>query len=316
MKRLVLTTAAAVALFVAAPAWAADATLFGSATQESTDVKIVADITTKGDTNDSGGVQFPVAAGTTLGSLTSLGAEFNVTDDDCGAGSPRFQIQIEGKQLFVYLGPLPNFTGCATNTWLPTGSLVGSPEARFDASQFAGGTYGMTWAQVVTLLGSKTIEAIRFVVDAGWETSTNPAFTDKEQTVLVRNASVNGQTFTLAAPPTGGGGGGGGGGVNAAQLCKAERTKMGSAAAFNELWGTNAKSQNAFGKCVSTIAHARNAGKTQQQILDAIAACKAQGKKGAALGACVAATDGVAATKTEAQERAAASHGKKKGKKK
>ena len=76
------------------------------------------------------------------------------------------------------------------------------------------------------------------------------------------------------------------------------------AAAFNELWGTNANDRNAFGKCVSTMAHAKNAGQTQQQIMAAIAACQARRLSGAPLGACVAAKDRVAATKTEAQEKA------------
>jgi hypothetical protein len=54
-------------------------------------------------------------------------------------------------------------------------------------------------------------------------------------------------------------------------------------------------------------------GKTEQQITDAVTACTAKGLKGAALGSCVASKDGVAATKTEAQEHAdavRASHGK------
>ena len=75
------------------------------------------------------------------------------------------------------------------------------------------------------------------------------------------------------------------------------------AAAFNELWGTNANDRNAFGKCVSTIAHAKNARQTQQQIMAAIAACQARDCPHP-LGACVAAKDRVAATKTEAQEKA------------
>jgi hypothetical protein len=72
---------------------------------------------------------------------------------------------------------------------------------------------------------------------------------------------------------------------------------------------------NAHGKCVSAMAQARNAGLTQQQILAAAAACAARGLRGAALGACVAARDGVAATRTEAQERTKV-RGKKKGKSK
>ncbi len=300
MKKILVATAAVIALLVAAPAWAADATLFGSAVQEPTDVKI-----TSLGTTQSGGVEIPVPAGLTFSTITSLSAEFNVTDDDCGGGSPRFDITLANAQTVgVTFGPSPNFTGCLQNTWLSTGNLIGNNDAgRYEIRP---GTPFITYAQALALVGSQQVTKIALVVDGGWKQA------DSEQTVLVRNVVLNGQTFTLAAPT----GGGGGGTLNPAQLCKAERTKMGSAAAFNELWGTNANSRNAFGKCVSTIAHARNAGKTQEQILAAIESCKAQGKKGADLGACVAATDGVAATKTEAQEKAAASHGKKKGKKK
>jgi hypothetical protein len=92
---------------------------------------------------------------------------------------------------------------------------------------------------------------------------------------------------------------------NASQECREERGNTAdSRAAFNEKYGTNENDKNAFGKCVSTMAHAKNAGQTQQQIMAAIAACKAKGLSGAPLGACVAAKDRVAATKTEAQEKA------------
>ena len=81
---------------------------------------------------------------------------------------------------------------------------------------------------------------------------------------------------------------------------------MGSRSAFNELWGKTGTS-NGYGK-YAAVAKARNAGGTQEQILAAITSCKAKGLKGTALGACVAARDGVAATLTERQE-----HKRKKG---
>ena len=311
MKRLLLFAAAcAVALFVAAPAFAdTGVTLFGTATQETNDVKIVSDFSNTATTDDSGGIQLPVAAGTTFGSLTNLAAQYQLTAGDCGGGSPRFQVNVGGHNVFVYLGPSPSFTGCAANTWIDSGNLVGTSDAgRVDTSQFAGGSQNSTWAQAVALLGSQAVTGIQFAVDGGWKQ------TGKVQTVLVKSLTLNGTTFSLAqvtTPPTTGGK------VNPAKFCAALRTKMGGAA-FNELWGTNANSKNAFGKCVSTVAHARNAGKTEQQITDAVNAGVTAGLKGAALGAYVAAKDGVAATKTEAQEHAAVhastghGHGKKK----
>lgn len=313
MKRTLLFFAAcAVALFVAAPAFAdTGVTLFGSATQESADVKIVSDFSNTATTDDAGGIQVPVASGTTLSSLTALSAQYELVAGDCGGGSPRFQINIGGHNVFVYLGSVPNFTGCTANTWLDSGNLATSTETRVDTSQFTGGKQYSTWAEAVSLLGSQTVTGIQFVVDGGWSQ------TGKVQTVLVKSITLNGTTYSLAQqttpPPTTTG-------VNPAQYCSALRAKMGSAA-FNELWGTNANAKNGFGKCVSTIAHARNAGKTEQQITDAVTACVAKGLKGSALGSCVAAKDGVAATKTEAQEREDAhsqgdahknGHGKKK----
>jgi hypothetical protein len=85
---------------------------------------------------------------------------------------------------------------------------------------------------------------------------------------------------------------------------------MGSRAAFNELWSVSGTS-NGFGKCVSSVAKARNAGATQEQILAAIASCKAKGLKGAELGRCVASRDGVTATATEAREHQKAKKPKK-----
>jgi hypothetical protein len=302
MKKILVATAALLALAVASPAWAADPTPSGTATITGGVATLTSDFTDTSTTNDFGAVTFAVPAGTTFASLTTLSAEFKLTEGTCGGGSPRFDIQLaNGQTVGVFFGPSPNFTDCAQNTWLSTGNLIGNNDAgRYEIRP---GTPSITYAQALAQVGSQQVTSISVAVDGGWKQ------TNKKQVAELRNVNINGQISLV--PQTGGGGGN----VNAAQLCKAERTKMGSAAAFNELWGTNANSQNAFGKCVSTIAHARNAGKTQQQILDAIAACKAKGLKGAALGSCVAATDGVAATKTEAQERAAASHGKTKGKK-
>ena len=53
------------------------------------------------------------------------------------------------------------------------------------------------------------------------------------------------------------------------------------------------------GKCVSAMKKSQNAAATQEQILAAITSCKAEGLQGTALGNCVAARDGVAATPTE-----------------
>jgi len=289
MNRLLFALVAALAFAVpAAPATAADFTLLGTASVQGTDVKLVSDFSDAVTTNDFGAVAFTVPAGTTFGSLTTLSAVFNVTDDGCGGGSPRFQIALaNGQNVMVHFGPSPSFTGCALNTWLNTGNLIGNNDAgRYEITP---GFPSLTYAQAVALVGAQQVTGISLVADGGW------FFADREQTVLVRSVTINNTTYTFAPQ------GGGKGGVGPGQFCKALRTSMGTDA-FNELWGTNANSRNGMGKCVSAVAHARNAGKTEQQILGALAACKANGLKGAALGACVAANDGLAVTPTEAQE--------------
>src|SRR4051812_3903841 len=109
MKRLMLFVAAcAVALFVAAPAFAdTGVTLFGSATQEATGVKIVSDASTAATTDDAGGVAIAAPAGTTLSSIQHLSATFQTLAGDCGGGSPRLTLTLNGdpnKYISLYFG--------------------------------------------------------------------------------------------------------------------------------------------------------------------------------------------------------------------
>lgn len=303
MKRFLLAAIAVLTLVVAAPAWGADVTTTGGATVNADGTaKLVADVSNASATDDFSGVELQIPASLKLSDVTQLATEFNVTDDDCGAGSPRFQIQIGGKNVFVYLGPAGTFTGCTRNTWLSSGNLVGTADAcRVDTSQFTGGTQCSTWAAALTLLGSQTVEKISIVVDASWNspTQTNPAFTDKEQTVLLRNAKLNDKTFL---EPKVEGGGGGQTKPNPSRMCSAERTRLGTKA-FDELWGKNGNDANAFGKCVSAMARGLSAPTAAHAaIMSASTSCKAKGLRGEKLGQCVAAHDSVAATKTEAQE--------------
>ena len=291
MRKLLLLAVAALALATAAPALAASPSTSGSATIADNVGTIVSNTSVANTPADDGGAfTFPTPSGLTLAQITQLSAEFNVTDDNCGGGSPRFVINYgPNKNVVVALGPAPTFTGCAQNTWLSTGNLVGTSDAcRVDTSQISPGTQCSTWAAAVTLLGSQTINSISFVVDGGWSQ------VDKEQTVQVRTVKLNNETFLTATKPTTPK-------VNPAQLCKGQIAAMGSRSAFNELWAKTGTT-NGYGKCVAAVAKARNAGATQEQILAAVASCKAKGLKGAALGACVAARDGVAATLTERQE--------------
>ncbi|MGH3072041.1 MAG: hypothetical protein ACRDNB_07190 [Gaiellaceae bacterium] len=301
MRKLLFAAVAALTLAVAAPALAADdgSTTFGGATVDDGVATLVANTGNTAADDDFSGVTVPVPTGLTFGQITQLSTDFNVTDDDCGAGSPRFQIKVGGKNVFVYLGPAGTFTGCEKDTWLSSGNLVGTSDAcRVDTSQFAGGTQCSTWAAAVTLLGSQAVEGVSLVVDASWAGGTNPAFADKEQTVLVRNVALNDKTFFVPKPA-------GAPKLNPTTACKAQQAALGRTA-FNELWAKTG-TMNGFGKCVSTAAKAQRSSaqslrSMQSKIMNASRACKAKGLKGAKLGQCVAATDRVAATLTEAQE--------------
>ena len=285
MRRLLIAVACAAASLALAPAaLAADFTLHGGAKKGDGNVRLVSDLSDNQAVNDSSWIDFDTPGGLTFSGIASLSTEFRITESSCGGRSPRFQINVGGKNVFVYLGPSPSFTGCATNTWFQSGNLVGTSDAcRVDTSQLASGTQCSTWAAAVALLGSQPVTGLQLVVDGG------SFFADKEQEVLVRNVTINGKTYiTPQAPPT----------QNPTSVCVEQRAALGRAA-FNELWGRNANDRNAFGKCVSAMAKAKRRGtiaQDQTAILGAITACKAEGLRRARLGACVSARDGLAAT--------------------
>ena len=207
MRRIFVTAVVAVFAAVLAPgALAATATPFGGATVNDGILTLVSNTGDAGSTNDASGATFSDTGVTTFSSITQLSAEFNVTDDDCLSGSPRFQIRVdtpsavEDKNVFVYLDPTPTASGgCAVNTWLSTGNLIGSTtNGQYDTSQIQPGTQVTTYAQALALVGTYPVTGISLVVDSGW------AFTDKEQTVLVRNVRVNTSTFYMGetTPPS------------------------------------------------------------------------------------------------------------------
>ncbi len=143
-----------------------------------------------------GGVAFEPRTPLTFAQVTALSADFNVTDDDCGGGSPRFQLNIDTDgdgdsdgNIFVAFGPSPSFTGCATG-WQSTGNLIGNNDhGRYDASQVGGSTFG-TYEDALAVAGEARVVGIQLVVDGSW------FFADGEQTVLVDNVRVNQHSLT------------------------------------------------------------------------------------------------------------------------
>jgi hypothetical protein len=200
MNRLTLLAVAFVLGVFVPSAAAASGTLFGGASTAGNQVRLVSDLSDTSTTNDASGINFTGTGVTTFSSLTRLATKFDVTDDGCGGGSPRFQINIGGKNVFVYLGPAPTFTGCTPNTLVDSGNLIGNNDAcRWDTSQLQAGTQCNTYTGALALLGSQTVTGIQLVVDSGW------FFADKEQTVNVCDILINSATVF---PCQGSGGGG------------------------------------------------------------------------------------------------------------
>ena len=248
-RKLIVTVISLGLLLVGASVAAAagvSASLFGGAVSETSDVKLTSDLTDVSTANDFSGIKLTVPAGTTFASLTRLGTDFNPTVGGCGGGSPRFSIELAGgKNVFVYLGPSPNFTGCTLNTWQSSGNLIGNNDTgRYDTSQVQAGTQSNTYAGALALIGSQQVTAIDLVVDAGW------FFNPQTQTVLVRNVQVNDQTFFAPTQS-------GGKGTSPAQLCKAELKTLGTAA-FRQKYGKNHNLKNAMGKCIAKLAHQKH----------------------------------------------------------
>jgi hypothetical protein len=242
MKRLIVfltVVCGLLALAASASATGITSSLFGGAVSEPSDVKLVSDLTDTSTANDFSGISFTLPAGTTFADLTQLSTDFNPTVGGCGGGSPRFTLHLSsGKNVFVYLGPSPNFTDCPLNAWQSSGNLIGNNDAgRYDTSQVQAGTQSNTYAGALALIGSQQVTSIDLVADAGW------FFNPKVQTVLVRDVQINGQTFYAPTNPNAK--------AQAERACRAELKSLGRSA-FEKKYGSNHNLRNAFGKCVAS----------------------------------------------------------------
>jgi hypothetical protein len=153
-----------------------------------------------------GGVDFDVPPGLPWSDLDMLQIDYNVTDDDCGGGSPRFQINVDTTgdgvsdgNVHVAIGPSPNFTDCAPG-WQSTGNLIGNEDSgRYDYSQFGGSPF-TRYSNVPASVQAGTVVGIQVVVDGSWNTAATGG--DGEQTVLVDNAQINDVTNQFEQPLT------------------------------------------------------------------------------------------------------------------
>jgi hypothetical protein len=144
-----------------------------------------------------GGVDFDIPAGMTVSALRNLATDYKFTEASCGGGAPRFQINVTTptgtKNIFVYIGPPPDYTGCLPSVWANTLNLV-APASLVDTAQLGGGPYD-PWAHVVATYGSYPVTGIQLVTDGSW-------FFDATQTVLVDNVMINTTTYTFEPAPT------------------------------------------------------------------------------------------------------------------
>ena len=197
LKKLTSLVAGAASLMLiavpavgAAPGAGGGYSLFGEASPfnpgnaSPTSIKTVSD-----DAPGFGGIDFTVPDELTFGELENLATDFNVTDDNCGGGSPRYQVGLDTDNdgdtdgnVFVYLGPPPSYNACATG-WQSSGNLV-EPTDLIDTSQ-VGGTFYEPVATAQLRLGDATITGIQLVTDGGFSQ------TDGEQTVLFDNSAIN-----------------------------------------------------------------------------------------------------------------------------
>lgn len=141
-----------------------------------------------------GGIDFDVPAGTTFDEFTTLATDYKFeTDDSCGGGSPRFQLNMDSGtdtgNIFVYIGPPPNYTLCQPDEWTSTGDLLEGVNL-IDTSQLDLGIFYDPYAAAVNKYGDYMVTGVQLVVDASW------FFADGEQTVLIDNTNVDGTIYT------------------------------------------------------------------------------------------------------------------------
>ena len=137
-----------------------------------------------------GGIDFTIPAGTTFSQIQNLSSDYRFTDGSCGGGGPRFQVNVDGHNAFVYMGPPPNYTACPQNVWLNTGNLA-TPASLVDTSQLPGGFFYDTFAAAQVKYGSDIVTGIQLVTDGGW------AVPGGTQTVLIDNVMINNTTYTF-----------------------------------------------------------------------------------------------------------------------
>lgn len=203
MKKYIILASIAIFAFTMNPVFAASFSLFGdasvvsggnpgSAAQIRSDASIAPNY---------GGVSVSLISPIPWSSLSTLSVDYNVTNDNCGGGSPRLTLGIDTNNdgivdgnTHIAIGPSPSFTGCVAG-WQSTGNLIGNTDAgRYDFSQFGGSTF-TTYANAPANVVNGTIVKISVVVDGYWSAAASGG--DSEQTVLIDNITANNTVVTF-----------------------------------------------------------------------------------------------------------------------
>lgn len=162
--------------------------------------KTAAQITTTGDGSGGlgtwGAVDLAIPNNLKLRQINQLSTEYEFTLGSCWGGSPRFELWIPDPssptghaKIFLYIGPLPSWVGCAMDTWSSTGNLANLASTADDAqdNQLSGVPGYIPWAQVVKAYGGEPVSAVYVDADGGW---------DGEQVIEFDDTRVDGNLVT------------------------------------------------------------------------------------------------------------------------
>ncbi len=135
--------------------------------------------------------------------LHTLSTDYRRWTGDCGGGSPRFEIALDTNgdgetngRIFVYLGPLYDFTDC-TRSWENTGNFIAlGGDYRWDLTQLDGLFYE-SYRDAISRFGEAIIDYIILVVDGSWYPYQiyHPTYPNR-QIFQVDRVRVNNETYS------------------------------------------------------------------------------------------------------------------------
>jgi hypothetical protein len=135
-----------------------------------------------------GGIDFPVPAGLTLGTLDTLSTDLKSTVGGCGGGSPRFVALTDAGYVYFFL----NCT--ADGLYHNTGNLA-TPTSLVDYDLGTGYHYQNPYGDVQANFGNMAVTELFLVTDGGWAVGGT-------QNVSFDNVNVDGTVYPFDTPTT------------------------------------------------------------------------------------------------------------------